>query len=353
MTATTPAYVDLDPHMWRSLLARAAIFHATRTRLLDLSDSVRQPGVIQGVFNDLELSVSECAAEDFDDETTVARVVAAWDAVLTQKLSLKQLDETARHLLAELQVLVRCASGTDPIHDLFTGVSSRASALYGNSWRPPKLMVSHVRSHPRGALISMDPYVVSARTPWPCSDETSAVELLIFCEAFGPAAYAAVPMLLIHECVCHVPARQDHVKNDSPFAEGLLDWASYFFLDIWAGKIDNGLSIAARMHGRALRQLLTQRSDTAEGRARQIGHRAAETLVSWFEDEFQCETYEAMARVSRLAVALNQVERPLINKDYFVSRLCSPIPADLERSLKGWAENTLSAEALLAEPERP
>ncbi len=350
MRGATPPYADLEPRIWRNLLARAAIYHATRTRLSVLCDMVRQPGAVQGAFNDLEIQVMECAAEDVDDETTVSRVVAAWDRALAEKLGLKQLDEAARRLLEELQVLARCASGKDPIHQIFTGVTSLASALYGSYWRPPTLVVSHIRSHPRGALLPTDPYAVSARTPWPGQNDKSAVELLVFCDAFGPAAYAAVPILFIHECVCHVAARQDQVKNDSAFAEGLLDWAAYFFLDMWAGRIDSGLSGAARTHARELRHVLTRRTDTPEGRARQLGHRAAETLLSWFEETYGYGSHDAALRVSILAVKLNQVERPLREKDHFVSRLGAPLPPDLEKVLKGWSENRLDAEALLVAP---
>ena len=343
----TPAYVDLEPEVWRGLLARAAIYHATRTRLSVLCDMVRLPGVVQGVFNDLDLQVSECTVDDLDDATTVSRVVEAWDRALTEKLGLRQLDEATRELLEELRVLARCARGEDPLHMLFTGVSALAATLYGRSWRPPTLRVSHMRSHPRDAPLAADPYAVSARTPLCESDDDAAVELMVFCSAFGPAAYAAVPILLIHECVCHVAARQDQVRNDSAFAEGLLDWAAYFFLDMWAGRIDRELSGAARQHALELRAVLTRRVDTAEGRARQLGHRAAETLRSWFEVEYGYDAHGAALRVSQLAVQLNLVDRPLLQKDHFVSRLSAPLPRDLERALRGWEEQRRDAATLL------
>ena len=62
-----------------------------------------------------------------------------------------------------------------------------------------KLMVSHVRSHPRGAV---DGSVRRQRA------DTLALlrrDVLVSVEAFGPAAYVAMAApLLIHECVCHV-----------------------------------------------------------------------------------------------------------------------------------------------------
>jgi hypothetical protein len=301
---------------------------------------------VQRALRELEMWAQECSAQDVDDETLVARVVQQWDAALTRTLDLQQLDPAARELLAELQALVRCARGADPFREIFTGISSLASALYGAAWRPATLWVAHIRSHPRGGT-HQDPSAVTATTPWPPDETAATVELQIFCDEFGPAAYAALPILLTHECVCHVPARQDRAKNDSAFAEGFLDWAAYFFLDQWAGKLDSALAPAARRHARALRYLLTSRADTPEGRARLVGHEAAETLLAWFEQTCRLDPHESRLRVAQLAVQLNQIERPLRDKDYFVSRLGSPIPPDLQAVLKGWEAGRTPADALL------
>jgi hypothetical protein len=332
--------------MWRSLLARAAIFHATRTKLSALCDMSRG-GAVQGALRDLEMWAQECSAREVDDETLVAWVVQQWDAALARMLGLHQLDSGVRDLLTELQTLVRCAHSADPFREIFAGISFLASTLYGAAWRPATLWMAHIRSHPRGGTSSLDPYAVTATTPWPPEETKAAVELQIFCDEFGPAAYAAVPILLTHECVCHVPARQDQAKNDSVFAEGFLDWAAYFFLDQWAGKLDPAFAPAARRHARELRYLLTRRTDTPEGRARMVGHEAAETLLAWFETDCCLDPYESQLRVAQLAVQLNQIERPLRDKDYFVSRLGSPIPPDLQAALKDWEAGRTAASTFL------
>lgn len=339
-------YDGLEPWMWRSLLARAAVFHATRTKLSAFCDMSRG-GAVQGALRDLEMWAQECSVQDIDDESTVAWVVQQWDSALTRTLGLQHLDAAARDLLVELQTLIRRASGTDPFHEIFAGISSLASALYGSAWRPATLWVAHTRSHPRGGTGAPDPYAVTATTPWPPDELQAFVELQIFCDGFGPAAYAALPMLLTHECVCHVPARQDRAKNDSAFAEGFLDWAAYFFLDQWAGKLDTGFAPAARRHARELRYLLTSRPDTPEGRARLVGHDAAETLLAWFENACNLDPHESQLRVAQLAVQLNQIERPLWDKDYFVSRLGCPIPPELQAVLKDWEAGRAGADALL------
>lgn len=343
-----PPHTDLEPWMWRSLLARAAVFHATRTKLSVLCDMSRG-GAVQGALRDLELWAQECSAQDVDDDTTVAWVVRQWDAALTRTLGLQQLDAAARDLLTELQALVRRAGGGDPFREIFAGISSLASALYGSAWRPATLWVAHIRSHPRGGTLPLDPYAVTATTPWPPDETKATVQLQIFCDEFGPAAYAALPMLLTHECVCHVPARQDRAKNDSAFAEGFLDWAAYFFLDQWAGKLDTVFAPAARRHASKLQHLLTSRLDTPEGRARLVGHEAAETLLAWFEDACCLDPYESRLRVAQLAVQLNQVERPLRDKEHFVSRLGSPIPPDLQAALKDWEAGRTAADTLLCD----
>jgi len=349
MSATSP-YTGLEPCTWRSLLARAAVFRATRTKLsalCDLSQDMSRGVAVQRVLRDLEIWVQECSAQDVDDKTLVSWVVQEWDGALTRTLRMQQLDPAARELLTELQVLLHRACSSDPFHEIFAGISALASTLYGASWRPARLLLAHIRSHPRGGTPYLDPYAVTATTPWPPTDTKAAVELQIFCDGFGPAAYAALPMLLTHECVCHVPARQDRARNDSAFAEGFLDWAAYFFLDQWAGKLDTAFAPAIRRHARELRQLLTSRVDTAEGRARLVGHEAAETLLAWFEEACYLGTHESRLRVAQLAVLLNQVERPLRDKDYFVSRLASPIPPDLQVALKDWEEGRTGAETLL------
>lgn len=332
--------------MWRALLARAAVFHATRTKLSALCDMSRG-GPVQGALRELEMWAQECSGREADDETTVAWVVQQWDAALTRTLGLQYLDAAARDLLTEVQTLVRLACGADPFGKLFAGISSLAGALYGSAWRPATLWVAHIRSHPRGVTPHLDPYVVTATTPWPPDEAQAVVELHVFCDEFGPAAYAALPMLLTHECVCHVPARQDRAKNDSAFAEGFLDWAAYFFLDQWAGKLDTEFAPAARRHAHKLRHLLTSSVDTPEGRARLVGHEAAETLLAWFEEACGLGCHESRLRVAQLAVQLNQVQRPLHDKEHFVSRLGSPIPPDLADALKDWEAGRTTAEALL------
>ena len=351
---TLSPYPDLEPWMWRSLLARAVVFHATRRRLSQFCDHVDKGGAVERVLRDLELQALEWATCDVDDDTAVARVVEAWDARLTVILELRRLDPTARTLIEELRELVRSACSHDPFHRIFTGITEHARALYGDAWRTARLGVAHIGSHPRGGCSRSDPYVVTAMTPWPPEIAEAVVELHINHDDFGPAAFAALPILLTHECVCHVPARQDKASNDSTFAEGLLDWVAYVFHEQWAGKLDVELAPAARRHAETLRMLLARKTDSAEGRARIVGHTAAETLRIWFEDRCGHGPDESKLTVARLGVQLNQVDRPLADKDHFVSLLDWPLPPSLEDVLRLWEARQVPASAVLdlAAPER-
>jgi hypothetical protein len=262
-------------------------------------------------------------------------------------LALEMVEAEALRLLADVRASLGHVCGADPFRAMFEAVERESRALYGSAWRPVALSLAHIRSHPRAAHPAEDPYAVTATTAW--SDRSgrdeAEVELQIFGERFGPAAYAAVPMLLTHECVCHVPARQDRVRNDSTFAEGLLDWAAYHFLSLWAVKLDRGLGPTARKHAERLKSVLARRM-TREGAARQFGHDAAGNLAAWFESECAMSAEESIHRVARLAVELNMVDRPLVLKENLVSLLYWP-PPKVEQDLHSWVQGTMTTEQFL------
>ncbi len=122
---------------------------------------------------------------------------------------------------------------------------------------------------------------------------------------------------------------------------------SYVFHEQWAGKLDVELAPAARRHADVLRTVLSRRTDTAEGRARRIGHEAAETLRSWFEVRCGHGPHESKLAVAQLGVQLNKVDRPLADKDHFVSLLGWPLPPALEEILSAWEERRAPASAVL------
>jgi hypothetical protein len=329
-------------------MALAAIFHAIRAKLAGLSDMAERTRSVSSVLERLALAARDISVEDEDDAGIVSKVVQACDRDITEELSRPALEPEARKLLTQLRDLVRCSVAHDPFQLLFNGIEARARDLYGDAWRPAVLSLEHMKSHPRpGADSHTDPYTVTALTPWPPEPSQVAIELHVYCDQFGPAAFAAVPMLLTHECVCHVPARQDKAKNDSAFAEGFLDWVAYEFLKIWAGTLDPDLAPAARTHAERLKQVLTSRIQTKEGAARKLGHDAAQALFVWFESDCGLPYAESGAQVAKLAIELNQVNRHIEEKDNFVSNLELPFPPNVTSSLSAWVRDEVSAEELL------
>ena len=342
-------YDGLEPSTWRTLLAEAAVFHATRTVLGRLQDAhERHDDAVTVLLGQLRLAARSVSARESDDGSAVAAVVAAWADDIARVLADPQLADGTRHLLTQLQRRLEQVCGEDPFGRMLRAVEQQARELYGERWRPAALSLAHRRSHPRGSprMAEPDPYPVSAMTPWPPGPDGAQVELHIVCDAFGPAVYAALPTLLTHECVCHVPARQDEAKNDSEFAEGLLDWAAYEYLWRWAMKLDAELGPTVRKHAERLKGVLDGDISTKAGTARLCGHDAARKLEGWFETECGMSPYESRNHVLLLAIELNVADRPLKLKNNLVSKLRVPLPPYLDKALRGWP-HTVSGEDLL------
>ena len=339
---------EMPPEKGRDLLARVVVFHATRRtigRLWELSE--REP-TVRRLLLDLELSAREVSALDGDEAAVAARMLQAWCTVLGAALESPVVPPVARRLFEDMQTAVRDRfTHCDPFTAMLEKVERHARALYGDAWRPTALSVLHCRSHPRRANPVHDPYAVTATIVWPPTEEGAHIELHVYCEAFGPAAYAAVPMLLTHECVCHVAARQSEAKADSAFAEGLLDWAAYYFLDAWAVKLDPEFGPTVRKHAQQLKTVLMSDAVSTEGLARRVGHDAAGHLQAWFEEQLMLSPEASRVQVARLAVELNTVDRPLAAKDNLVSRLGWPLPPDLHDALHSWADGAMSTEKFL------
>src|SRR5207237_2658109 len=132
-------------------------------------------------------------------------------------------------------------------------------------------------AHPRRIDIR-DPYAVDAETR---QADGAVVELQIHPESLGPATWAALPSLLVHECVCHAPARQGgKVKNTSLFAEAFMHWAARWLFVQWITVAAPEFAATASQHASGLWEILTPAfSDAGGSRAR--GWRAAEETTVW------------------------------------------------------------------------
>jgi hypothetical protein len=339
---------EMPPEMWRNLLARTVIFHATRRTIGRLCELADQEPAVGRLLYDLELSAKAVSGQDGDAAAVASRMLRSWYAVLDTALESPVIAPAAKHLFEDMLTSLRDGvTHDDPFTAMLQNVERHAQALYGDAWRPTVLSVFHSRSHPRRASPATDPYAVTATIVWPPTAERADIELHVYCEKFGPAAYAAVPMLLTHECVCHVAACQAEAKADSAFAEGLLDWAAYYFLDAWAVKLDPEFGPTVRKHAQQLKTVLMNDGLSTEGIARRVGHDAASYLQAWFEQSLTLSPEESRVRVAQLAVELNTVDRPLAAKDNLVSRLGWPLPPDLDEALRSWADGEMPTEKLL------
>src|SRR5262249_51269643 len=246
----------------------------------------------------------------------------------------------------DLRELAGSVCADDPITGIFTRIESLAGQIYGEAWRPATLTLAPLARHPLGLDLDRDPYAVTAEISWPPEPPPAEVVLWIY-DGFGPAAYAAIPILLIHECVCHVAAGQEKAKNDSQFAEGFLDWVGYHFLRLWATKLDPLSASAAEDHAERLGQLRADQVSPEVRRARKLGRQAAGDLLSWFQSECQMEREESCHRVALLAVELNLARRPIAAKDQFVSLLALPFPPEVAEKLHAWKDGRATPDELL------
>jgi len=127
MVALSP-YAFLEPSVWRSLLARAAVFHATRRMLGNLCDLAERVRAVEMVLDQLQLRAQEVSEED-DDATAVAQVVTAWDGDLSRVLELRRVKAYVLRLLAEVRAALEHACDGGPVQAMFRAVEREVRAL--------------------------------------------------------------------------------------------------------------------------------------------------------------------------------------------------------------------------------
>lgn len=331
-------YKFLETELWYILLGRAAIFRAVKGRLGDLADAAkhwtRYGDTVRDALNRLYQIVNEVARSALNGQQVVSEVSRAWLHELRRIVDQKGVEPDARRLLAELHSLVEQAVASDPFREIFERVQAQASPIYKPHWRETSLSLGHVREHPRRA--SRDPYALTAVTT--TAGRHAVIQLNIYPPDFGPAAYAALPSIFIHECICHVPAKQDKDDNRSVFSEGFMDWAAVQLFENQMGRMDTQLMPAAKQHGKHLAELLKDEANNPAWAERTYGHRQADILADWFLEQIPlCSGEEARVKVIRLAVELNRTDSLLEMKNRFVVELTSTPSIKLARRLMAWA----------------
>lgn len=330
----------------RRVLARAALLSAVAPVLPELYD-LRRSGPVAVALGSLHTAAEAAADGASSDAHAVemarerwcsALAVAAGDGVPQPE---EQLIRSARELAASR---VRPAPDSDPFDGLFEAILALSATVYRERWPGATLEIAKLIEHPRPQPPNPDPYVLDGlhRMGAP-----PVVGLSVFPEEFGPATWAAVPSILIHECVCHVPALQrGQVKNTSQFAEGFIHWAAMRLFAAWIGDVDADLAPAAIEHADAFWQALSPPASSA-GAARRRGCRAAERLVAWMHGSAGLPRAEAEVLAVELALELNAQDRSLALKDHLVERInAGPDPA-LQPALHALLKGELTAAELL------
>jgi hypothetical protein len=336
-------YADLSVGEWRQLLAQAVLLDMAADSLSELHDGSLTSVTIRTAIDHLIVAASVAGARASNDADAVNQACVLWFDELDRLVDTPAIKSREKQLLANLRAR-QVTDTSDPYGRLFLIVTQQAAAVYGDCWPQAHLSLSALPKAPRAAL-GVDPYGIYGRT---LPGQSPTVELMIHAPAFGPAAYAALPSVLVHECVCHVPARQrSTVDNESPFAEGFMDWAARFFFRQWIREMHLGLTAAALEHASTFDQFVT-RPETAEGAARRRGRRAGDRIVDWLVSSRRRSVLEAEPWVARLAVELNCVDAPLTIKDRFVIRLNrSPWAPDLAARMANVLESRTPAKNLL------
>ena len=264
-----------------------------------------------------------------DSAAAIARQATSCGQALTEATAF--IDKALRHEIqvgaglradetAVLDALCNACSAAqvaDPFEALFETIAPCAAGLYDTDWPPVALSTRRFASA-GGA------YGVSAFT-LPASAANGPVEVVLRIDpdAFGPKSYAAIPALLIHECVCHVatwmPVPPPSPDNGSPFAEGFMDFAADYYRALWSSEL-GALAPIVEQHGQQLFAEIEQRGGPLSvGRRR--GRHAAQVMKHQLVAQVGSTPAEASRLVARLAVELNVVPRPLAIKDRFVEHL--------------------------------
>lgn len=249
--------------------------------------------------------------------------------------------------LQRLRRLVDVVCTSDPVQQIFDALARNTKTIYRPSQRRTTVLrIEWLNDHPRAArqlIVYPDPYHVNAETR--IVGETASVELQIYLDLFDVNSLLAVPAILTHELVCHAHAREDRNDDRSWWAEGVMDWVAWQFFETWVVPLARlGLpSGATKRAGERLR-------DARMTRARLGGWSAAEALVDWLvTDRSVRRTSVAQSLTAKLALQVNVVRAPLLDKDTLASRLAN-IQRDpgLQNAVQAWHHDGKPVADLLA-----
>jgi hypothetical protein len=340
-----------DGWIWRSTLARATCLHFVRIRLADLFERALVAPVVDAVLRRLAALADEVSAAESDSNRAVLAVLDEWRRVAHKAARRPNIDPSDAMLLSSVEWLLYrgieayTRRAINPLSDTFSRVVKLSGGAYGEQdWRRLRLEVQATIEHSGPPPSGPDPFAISVRTTL---GPDPAVQLLVRPSGFGPADYAILPYMLIHECICRALARHDVVGNGSVFAEGFMDWTAEYFYRLWLPHINGRIADFANRQMAAFREVRAGRADASH---RRFGQLRATQLVDWISGVPSGPGKSrrvAMVKVANLALALNATNASRDVKDHFVSELRrNPTPA-LARRLMDWVEGRLQPADLL------
>ena len=180
-----------------------------------------------------------------------------------------------------------------------------------------------------------------------------SVRLRIHPNQLNIETYSAVYAILVHECVCHVPAYRVRQTNESPFSEGFCDWAAHKLFERWLRELDPLFEDAARQFGEEIWSMMkTRHGGNKFWYNRSFGHVAADRLVRLFMNGGATDQ-EAINLVIKLARELLVLDEPLVVKDNFVRFIGGEIARntetaeDVKARLSMWRDGRADARSVL------
>lgn len=351
-----------DREHWRALLVQGSVFAAAEDRLeLWWDDSSRDP--LRLIRETLSTVAYDRAVQVADNDSDALRICIDKLRDTLELLSRTNglLSVPQQRRVRDLRLSLNGASEDDPFAALAHQADEIGREVYRYEWVSPAFIVERL-TYPPHRFPGVDPeHTAKALT---CvSSEPRTVSLQVPPDCFGPKTYATLLYILLHEYLCHAGAgleppdpggvsrRRVATGNKSYFAEGFMDWAAlHLLLSPRPVPSRERHARAFRTEGEAMARSLRD-VDNSTGYHRRYGHRAADAMSTWVEDQYSDRHGRPDDVVADLAFALNLTERPLELKDRLVQFLWEGYSwrfrEPLEKVLHQWIRRRVAAGTIL------
>lgn len=238
---TNDGFFDLPLHVQKALMARLLGFQVLVPRR-PLLESLSSYWIAEGLVNSI-CRLADAALDDMDDELSLESFLSRFLSDL--KADADRLSPGAENviseILSELTELVEsfCVAPHDPLRELTDAVAQTAADFYQFYGVPvPSDLWDNAEPafvFKRGCLaLSFYPDIhVQAFTRFSSQDWRMAwVYLELTPIWFAPETIAALPRVMLHEYISHVPqgpyyAVREHPDAADSFAEGWMDYVAH------------------------------------------------------------------------------------------------------------------------------